>query len=51
MSVILRQSILLVEEAGGPGENHQQTLTNFITYWLQVMLNTIKQTKLTKTSN
>ena len=32
ISDISRQSILLVEEAGGPGENHQQTLTNFITY-------------------
>jgi hypothetical protein len=34
ISVILWQSVLLVEETGGPEENHQtcrKSLTNFIT--------------------
>jgi hypothetical protein len=31
ISVISRRSVLLVEETGVPGENHQKSLKNFIT--------------------
>ena len=31
ISVISQQSLLLVEETGVPGENHQKSLKNFIT--------------------
>jgi hypothetical protein len=31
ISVIVLQSVLLVEETGVPGENHYKSLTNFIT--------------------
>jgi hypothetical protein len=30
LSTIFQQTVLLVEETGGPRENHQSTLTNFI---------------------
>ena len=31
ISVISWRSVLLVEETGGPGENHRKSMTNFIT--------------------
>jgi hypothetical protein len=31
IEIILWQSVLLMEEAAVPGENHRKSLTNFIT--------------------